>query len=426
MIRYYYPIPLIGNAIFILQWYLLMNHTYPRRFSKTVTWAAEVGIFALFIYMGSTLPYMSVIRSFFTPVLFSVGFIILYRDRWQKIACTAVILFLLMYIVEYFVALFVYTPEEMAGHFNDSPPLRQIQVYSFTLSISGVTVWLLGLLLNREKNSLSIRQWLLCAVFILMQVFILFGYMQDLSLNTPPNRKVYAALVLLACVIMDVFLVQYVLANTKREQLQRENLLLSEQMDAQKDRYSLITAEYEAVRRMRHDIAKHLNAMEAMLKNGDAGDAKQYIVELKSSYGTSTQFCENPVADALLHSYWDRTGSIGPRLEITAQIPAHMGIKNSDLVCVLGNLLDNALEACPADKSAVISLHAAYTRGCLLVSVDNPVGHSAERHPNVPELERGVGTRILSHLARKYHGVYETSETENQFHAQLTLMAQEN
>ena len=29
MIRYYYPIPLIGNAIFILQWYLLMNHTYP-------------------------------------------------------------------------------------------------------------------------------------------------------------------------------------------------------------------------------------------------------------------------------------------------------------------------------------------------------------------------------------------------------------
>ena len=149
MIRYYYPIPLIGNAIFILQWYLLMNHTYPRRFSKTVTWAAEVGIFALFIYMGSTLPYMSVIRSFFTPVLFTVGFIILYRDRWQKIACTAVILFLLMYIVEYFVALFVYTPEEMAGHFNDSPPLRQIQVYSFTLSISGVTVWLLGLLLNR-------------------------------------------------------------------------------------------------------------------------------------------------------------------------------------------------------------------------------------------------------------------------------------
>lgn len=427
MIKYYYPIPLIANFLLQLQWYLLMNHTFPHRFSKTVTWAAELGIFAIHIFLGSTLPFMSWIRSFYVPVLFTVGFVILYREQWQKIACTVAVLFLLMYIAEFFTALFVYTPEMLSGHFNDAPALQQIQTYCVSLPTSAVLIWLLDLMLNREKNRLSVRQWLLCAAFVLVQMFILFGYMRNLSLDSSPNRKAYVILILLACVVMDVFLVQYVLAAAKREQLRRENLLLSEQMDAQMHRYSAITTEYETVRHMRHDISKHLNVMEEMLKTGNTREAERYIMELKSSsYRPSTQFCENPVADALLHSYSDRTESAGTQLEITAQIPAHLGIKNSDLVCVLGNLLDNALEACPPEKSAVIALRVVFTRGCLLVSVDNPVGHAEGRHRHVPELERGVGTRILDHLAQKYHGAYEASETSNQFHAQLTLMAEED
>ena len=427
MIKYYYPIPLIANFLLQLQWYLLMNHTYPRRFSKMVTWAAELGIFAIHIYLGSTLPYMSWIRSFYVPVLFTVGFVILYRERWQKIACTVAFLFLFMYIAEFFTALFVYTPEMLSGHFNEAPALQQIQVYCVSLPTSAALIWLLDLILNREKNRLSVRQWLVCAAFILTQMFILFGYMQDLSMDSSPNRKAYVILILLACVVMDAFLVQYVLATAKREQLRLENQLLSEQMDAQITRYSAITTEYETVRHMRHDIAKHLSVMEALLKNGDTQEAEQYIMELKSgSYQPSTQFCENPVADALLHSYTDRTASTGPRLDITAQIPARLGIRNSELVCVLGNLLDNALEACPAEKGAVISLRVVFTRGCLLVSIDNPTGHAGERRHHVPELERGVGTQILNHLAQKYHGVYEASETANHFHAQVTLMAEED
>ena len=244
MIQYYYPIPLIANFLLQLQWYLLMNHTYPRRFSKSVTWAAELGLFAIHIFLGSTLPFMSWIRSFYVPVLFTVGFVILYRERWQKIACTVAILFLFMYIAEFFTALFVYTPEMLSGHFNDAPALQQTQTYYVSLPTSAALIWLLDLILNREKSRLSAGQWLLCAAFILTQMFILFGYMQNLSLDTSPNRKAYVILVLLACVVMDVFLVQYVLAAAKREHLQRENLLLSEQMDAQISRYSAITTEY--------------------------------------------------------------------------------------------------------------------------------------------------------------------------------------
>lgn len=83
---------------------------------------------------------------------FTAGAVTLCRERRQKI-----VLFLLMYVVKFFAALFVYTSEELAGHFNDSPALRQIPVYSITLPPSAATIRLLDLMRNRGKNSLPVR-----------------------------------------------------------------------------------------------------------------------------------------------------------------------------------------------------------------------------------------------------------------------------
>lgn len=425
MIKYYYPIPLIANALLVLQWYLLMEYTYPRRYSKTVTYVSEAVLFAAFIFLGSVLPFGSMIRGTLFPVLFTAGFIPLYRERWYKIVCTVAGLYLVLLFTELITALFIYTPEELAGHFSEQPPLRQIQTYLCSMPTAAILTWLLYLLLNRQKNKLSGMQWMLCAAFTLIQTLIMFGYLQELSLDTPPHRKFYVAFILLAGVIMDIFLFHYVLTTIRREQLQKENQLLSSQIDAQLNRYTTITAEYEAVRHMRHDIAKHLNTMEALLKNGEHQEAEQYISELKSgSYRPSTQFCENPAVDALLNSYRDRTAETGPVLDVQVQVPAHAGFRNSDLICAFGNLLDNALEACPAGDG-VITLRSAFTRGCLAVSIDNPIGNAGERQSRIPELERGIGTRILNHLAQTYSGAYEPSVDAQGFHARLTLMAAE-
>ena len=60
---YYYPIPLIGNFLFFLQWFLIANSLFERRFSRAVTWLGELAAFGLNIFLGSVLPYMSLIRA---------------------------------------------------------------------------------------------------------------------------------------------------------------------------------------------------------------------------------------------------------------------------------------------------------------------------------------------------------------------------
>ena len=225
------------------------------------------------------------------------------------------------------------------------------------------------------------------------------------------DTAAYITVGILSTLVLDGFLIHYVITANRRQRLQSENALLAQQISAQSCRYGEITAEFEAVRRMRHDIAKHLTAMEALLQKGRTEEASRYITELRrNTYVEDTAICENPVADALLCSYRERSARQGTPLEL----------RDGDMCQLLGVLLDNALEACAGQRDAGIILSCACVKGFVVISLENPVGTPRPEDP-----KRGVGTRILNHLADKYHGSYRAGAEGELFRARLTLEAKE-
>lgn len=177
---------------------------------------------------------------------------------------------------------------------------------------------------------------------------------------------------------------------------------------------------------MRHDISKHLTTMEALLAKDRSDEAAHYIVQLReNSYAASPQICENPVVDALLSADRNRAARMGLTLTPRVQLPAETGIADTDLICAFGNLLDNALEACSRQTGSEISLSCGLRKGFLVISLENPPEGTAEKNRHTDGLERGVGTRVLTHLAEKYGGSYTAAIENDLFRARLTLMAKE-
>ena len=418
---YYYPIPLIGNFLLYLQWFLIANSLFERRFSRVVTWLAELAVFALNIFLGSVLPYMSLIRVLYLPVLFFVSFRVLLRGKWYSILFLVAALWSLINVTEFLCSNFLYTPEILAGYMNSQSVSVQVRIYASIVAISGVLNAALYLLIRGKMLYMTPKELILCAAFLLCQYYCAFCYLRELILTPHSNTAVYTGFGTLTLLVLDGFLIHYVATTTRRQRLQAENAMLAQQISSQNRRYSEITAEYEAVRRMRHDIAKHLTAMEALLQKGRADEASRYIAELRqNTYVEDTAICENPVADALLCSYRERAARQGTALELWVELPADTGIADTDLVCALGNLLDNALEACAGRQDAAVKLSCARAKGFVVISLENPVGVP---HPEDPQ--RGVGTRVLNHLAGKYHGAYSAGAEGELFHARLTLEAKE-
>ena len=180
--------------------------------------------------------------------------------------------------------------------------------------------------------------------------------------------------------------------------------------------YTALTSQYEANRRIRHDILHHVNTIQYLLANGQQQEATEYAGQLLAENQRSSQLgqCDNPVIDAFLYGRVQEAKAQGITVETHIILPVELPVSNSDLVIVFGNLMDNAVEACAKVENPTIQLDAHIEKGYLVITESNPAAPEAEAHKQrrIPELERGVGMHILESVAEKYQGscVSETKD----------------
>lgn len=119
--------------------------------------------------------------------------------------------------------------------------------------------------------------------------------------------------------------------------------------------------------------------------------------------------------------------SDGLRLATDVSLPSNLSVTNPDLICIFGNLLNNAQEACQAMPDADIHLSVTYHEPYLRIVCTNPLandlqGQSDEQKKRrIPELERGIGHSILRTMAERYDGQFRTETTGQSYEAEVIL-----
>lgn len=179
-------------------------------------------------------------------------------------------------------------------------------------------------------------------------------------------------------------------------------------IDLQLSHYTALTSQYEANRRIRHDILHHVNTIRYLLANGQQQEATEYAGQLLAENQRSSQLgqYDNPVIDAFLYGRVQEAKAQGITVETHIILPVELPVSNTDLVIVFGNLMDNAVEACAKLENPKIELNAHIEKGYLVITESNPAVPEPEgrKQRRIPELERGVGMQILKSVAEKYQG----------------------
>ena len=201
--------------------------------------------------------------------------------------------------------------------------------------------------------------------------------------------------------------------------------MLEQQAASQKEQYAALAEHYDEMRRLRHDIDNHLYTIRSLLADGKLSDASQYADALSGSFSALSpglELCENTVAASYLLHKKKELAARSVTLSCSAALPAGLRFPAPDLICVLGNLLDNAAEACAGLEGAEIALNAAFSDPYLSIRVDNPCRpQPVDKGRRIPELSRGIGTEILRRYADKYDGSYVCEAAEGRFLASLVL-----
>ena len=156
----------------------------------------------------------------------------------------------------------------------------------------------------RARNNLSGRQLLVFSVFPVTQI-LCSAAIQALIFYPPRYEYTSVLLVVTALfLVSDSLLFRTMVRTEQRVQLEVENELLESQLDAQLAHYGDLTAQYEQIRTMRHDISHHLNTINALLQAGNLQAASEYSEQLlpAQAYSSRLGSCRNPVVDAFLYT----------------------------------------------------------------------------------------------------------------------------
>ena len=134
------------------------------------------------------------------------------------------------------------------------------------------------------------------------------------------------------------------------------------------------------------------------------------------------------VASSYLEKKSEDFDRLGIRFEPEVYLPAGLSIPNPDLICVFGNLLDNAQEACLQADDPCIALKTVYRAPYLTISCRNTAKCTAGQGKSrrIPELERGIGSMILNDLAKRYDGSFLAEQENGWFKTEIILKSEEN
>lgn len=211
--------------------------------------------------------------------------------------------------------------------------------------------------------------------------------------------------------------------------LEKRQLLIAQQeklWESELQRQKAISA---LAAQQRHDLHHHNAVVLGLLQGGETEKLGEYLKSFDAAIEveSSQAYCDNPIANSLLNHYGEKARKEGILMTIEAMIPEEMAINNVDLTCVLGNVLENALEGClrvPEGQERDIDVRAKYLDRRLRIRVENTCATDIRFEGDYPITSKaggGTGTRSIVYTAESYDGTAGFSLTDGRFVAQIVM-----
>ncbi len=215
----------------------------------------------------------------------------------------------------------------------------------------------------------------------------------------------------------------------EKQRLEQEMKNMEKQLSLQRLQYHKMAEDEERLKKERHDFRHHLAVLKSITM--DKEKLSNYLDQLaaKALANYDMLLCENYAVNAVASYYHNMAQEKGINIAAALVVPRDLpaGIE-SDLCVIVGNLMENAVEACmrAADKKqAFIRINSSLNYDTLTITVDNSHSGMIKKKDNFfLSLKRegeGIGISSVMAVADKYNGGTRFEEDNGMFKASVYL-----
>jgi sensor histidine kinase regulating citrate/malate metabolism len=202
------------------------------------------------------------------------------------------------------------------------------------------------------------------------------------------------------------------------------------QHDLMLKHYAEVENMYSQVRGWRHDYHSHIQAMKVFLKLEQREEHERYLLKLDADLTSVDTVIKsgNVMVDAILNSKISLAMTKKINVNAKASVPEKLTISEVDLSVIIGNLLDNAMEACTLlpEENRFIRLFIGRHKDMLYISVSNAMGSAPKKSgksflSTKPFANHGFGLKRIDRITDKYGGFVNRQHEEGVFATEITL-----
>lgn len=247
------------------------------------------------------------------------------------------------------------------------------------------------------------------------------------------NGAIYMdmSLALLICLSVFLIIISWIYTlrvrdlNLDYEQSSLQLNIANSLIDMQKHHYAVLNEQMTEVRAIKHDFRHAIGVLSRLTNERKFDELKVFLNEY--SHNTDMEelpvFCENIIANSIIGYYYLLAKEHGITFECQCRIDSHNTITDSDLCVILGNALENAVDACrkmqnsdnpsisfsmdTKNKQYLVKVRNTY-RGMIKTSDGRPSSLKEEK-------SHGLGLQNIEKVVASYGGFIKIAYSELEF-----------
>ncbi|WP_283410318.1 GHKL domain-containing protein [Anoxynatronum buryatiense] len=367
------------------------------------------------IYFVLNLPWLTMLSNLAGILLLTMN----YESNLRKKILTTLQIYLITMLGETVTVLFL---RQMMADFQ---PVGINYELILSYFISKLVIYMFVLVLGnlrqiKHHEPIKNAHWF--AVFLIPLGSILITYIVVINIYLENEIAAFMAISVIMTINVLVFylydeIIQFNRHLLEKTVLQNQNLALLQQLSLFEESQSRLNA-------FKHDLKQHLGTMQVMVQNEEHDMVSDYLNELNEQMNQVDGYVStgNAGLDSVINLKINEAKNKGIEINYRIQVPEDLSFKPLDISVIMGNLLDNAIEATQlVQQERQIILIIEWSKKCLFIQVENPydepIKYSDEgrliSHKNVAG--HGIGLQNVRQTLEKYNGTLEVNHRNQKF-----------
>lgn len=216
--------------------------------------------------------------------------------------------------------------------------------------------------------------------------------------------------VLLGLLYTNIIMIYFTNKSSEQAQIKKDFEIAEHHYAMQQEYYDQLRVQQEETRALWHDISKYLRAAQVDSTNVALTEVQEMLDSISCVVDVN-----NRIVSVILNEYFQIAKNSDISIEIDVQIPPELFVTAADLYVLIGNTLDNAIEACtelPVEQRK-IELKLKKHNNILFYEISNP--YSEKHFRRVRGNYHGFGLKNVTKCVEKYNGKVDISKEKGIF-----------